>query len=157
MLLQSVHLETLRAVALSAFTSRSELFQVFVAPGRSVCALPAPSTSLYLGKSCSTCRPLSQGDGRDTRWGRSHAGSPGGHPDKYTGCRAGGQRSGRLGATPPHVSTSSHHAHRLDEDRKGERSVLQAQPDSLGSGRWDEPWRSSPPQQCAGQGVAPVP
>lgn len=86
-------------------------------------ALPAPRLSLYLDKSCSTSRLLSRGDGRGTQWGRSPAGSPGGHPDRCTRCRAGVRRSGRLGATPPHGSMSSHHAHRLGQGRQEGRRV----------------------------------
>lgn len=85
-------------------------------------AFPVPSISLYLGKSCNTSRPLSQGDGRGTPWDRSPVGSPGGHPDRCTRCRAGVQRSGKLGATPPHGSMSSHCAHRLGQGgREGRR------------------------------------
>lgn len=86
-------------------------------------AFSAPSISLYLGKSCSTSQPLSRGDGRDTQWGRSPAGSLGGRPDRCTGCRAGVQRSGRLGATPPHGSTSFRHAHRLGQRGQEGRRV----------------------------------
>lgn len=84
---------------------------------------PAPSISLYLGKSCSTSQPHSRGDGRGTQWGRSPAGSLGGRPDRCTGCRAGVQRSGRLGATPPHGSTSFRHAHRLGRGGQEGRRV----------------------------------
>lgn len=91
-------------------------------------ALPAPSISLYLGRSCSTSQSLSRGDGRGTQWGRSPAGSPGGRPDRCTGCRARVRRNGRLGATPPRGSMSSHHARRLhqggQEGREGQCSQL---------------------------------
>jgi hypothetical protein len=113
--------------------SRSERFQGPVALGKDpglarASALPAPSTSSYLGKSCSISLPLSLGGGRGTRWGRSHAGSPGSHPGKCTGCRAGGRRSGRPGATPHRASMSSPHARRLEqggqEGRRLRTSVL---------------------------------
>lgn len=83
-------------------------------------ALLAPSAPVYLGKSCSTSQPLSRGDGRGTRWDRSHAGSPGGHPHRCIGCRARGRRHERPGATPPRGSTSSRHAHRLNKEGEKE-------------------------------------
>lgn len=87
------------------------------------CPPPAPSISLYLGRSCSTFPPLSPGDGRGTQRGRSPAGSPGGRPGRCTGCRAGVQRSERLDATPPRASTSSHRARRLGPGGQRERRV----------------------------------
>lgn len=127
-------------------------------------AFPAPSISLYLGKSCSTSQSLSQGDGRGTPWGRSPAGSLGGHPDRCTGCRAGVQRSGRLGSTPPHGSTSFRHAHRLGQrGQEGRRvSALDShQSPVIGEGGiLGSPCSTSlaQPPACKGcQGIQPVP
>lgn len=122
-------------------------------------ALPAPRPSLYLDKSCSTSQPLSWADGRGTQWGRSPAGSPGGRPDRCTGCRAGAQRSGRLGATPPHGSTSSRHAHRLggQEGRRVSASDSGQSPIMAGSRSLGRPCSTSLAQphclQSGGQGV----
>lgn len=120
---------------------------------------------MYLDKSCSTSRLLSQGDGRGTQWGRSPAGSPGGHPDRCTGCRAGVRRSGRPGATPPRGSMSSHHAHRLGQGRQEGRRVstlgLGQSPIVVRVGPWGVPaspvWPSH--TACRGQGInqSPVP
>lgn len=144
-----VHLKTLHPMALSPLPHLCRRCSKYLCPGErdpgptQGSALPASSISLYLGKSCSTFRPLSQGDGRDTQWGRSPAGSPGGHPDRCTRCRAGVQRSGKLGATPPHGSMSSHCARRLgqggQEGRRVSASDLGQSPVMGGGRAWGSP------------------
>ena len=127
-------------------------------------ALPASSISLYLGKSCSISRLLSQGDGRDTQWGRSPAGNPGGRPGRCTRCKAGVQRSGKLGATPPHGSMSSHCARRLGQGGREGRRVsgadLGQSPGIGGPGIRGAPappvWPSQPPAKW-GPGIKLVP
>ena len=103
---------------------------------------------MYLDKSCSTSRLLSQGDGRGTQWGRSPAGSPGGHPDRCTGCRAGVRRSGRPGVTPPRGSMSSHHAHRLGQGRQEASVRAWIHSHTVALSHLSEP-HSALPQSCS--------